>query len=173
MGLIHLYHGDGKGKSTAAFGLALRAIAAGFSVCIVQFLKNKASGEIQLLETMSGVTIFRGKAGNHFTSKMTSEERAETLKISNRNLLHAINLSNTGFCQFLILDEACAAWNENLVDHNMLQKFIENKPEDLELVLTGRNPPECFFNVADYITKMVKEKHPMDLGVMAREGIEF
>lgn len=173
MGLIHLYHGDGKGKSTAAFGLALRSIAAGFSVCIVQFLKNKASGEIKLLETMPGVTIFRGKAGNHFTSKMTEEERCETLKISNRNLLHAINLANTGFCQLLILDEACAAWNENLVDHDILQKFIENKPEDLELVLTGRNPPECFVSVADYITKMLKEKHPMDLGIMAREGVEF
>ena len=172
-GLTHLYFGSGKGKTTAAAGLALRAVAAGMSVFIVQFLKNRASGEMRILEGLPGVTVLRGKGGEHFSSAMSEEERKMTRLISDRNLLSAFSAASAGFCELLILDEICAAWNENLVNRRLVERILSEKSENLELVLTGRNPPEIFFKAADYCTEFKKIAHPFDCGIKAREGIEF
>ena len=173
MSCIHLYFGEGKGKTTAAAGLALRAVAAGMGVCVVQFLKGRASGEMQILSSLAGVCVLKGKAGEHFTSSMTAEERAGTLKISNRNIMSAYTMAQSGRAELVILDEVCAAWNENLVNHSLVEKFIKEKPEGTELVLTGRNPPKLFLESADYATEFVKKKHPFDKGIAARQGIEY
>ena len=173
MACIHLYHGNGKGKTTAAAGLAFRAAAAGMGVCIVQFLKSRASGEMRLLSEMTGVTVLRGKAGEHFTNAMTAEERAETLKISNRNCMSAYTMAVNGMAELVILDEACAAWKEDLVNHALIEKFFSDELKNTEIVLTGRNPPPLFVEKADYITEFVKIRHPFDNGLTAREGIEY
>lgn len=167
-GLIHLYYGEGKGKTTAAMGLALRARGAGKKVVIVQFLKGTPSGEIPMLEGM-GVRIFRGKAGTGFVSQMTEEEQAETRRIQTENLRAAMVEKG----DLLILDEACAAWRLGMVDAALLQKAVLEKPAAQEVVLTGREPADWMCGAADYCTEMMCRRHPFQRGITARKGVEF
>ena len=104
-GLLHLYYGDGKGKTTAAMGLALRALGSGKRVVIVQFLKGGNSGEIPLLAKL-GAEIYRGKAGQKFVFQMNEAEKAATRELQNRNLQNAMNRP----ADLLVLDEAGSAW---------------------------------------------------------------
>ena len=105
MGLLHLYYGDGKGKTTAAMGLALRALGSGKKVVIVQFLKGGKSGEIPLLEQL-GATVYRGKAGQKFVFQMNDAEKAATRALQDRNLTVAMAQK----ADLLVLDEAGSAW---------------------------------------------------------------
>lgn len=170
---VHLYYGDGKGKTTAAMGLALRAIAEGISVVIVQFLKSGRSGEIEMLKLLPGITVFRGKSGSNFTAQMTETEKQETQRLHNRHLRQALHLAQTGYCGMLVLDEIAAACSYDLIDHKLIYKTVMEPPDQVELVLTGRSPPDWMRERADYCTHFVKEKHPFDTGVQARAGIEF
>ena len=167
-GLIHLYWGDGKGKTTAAMGLALRALGTGRKVVIVQFLKGGQSGEIPLLRSL-GAQIFRGKAGTKFSFQMSEEEKAETRLVQTENLRQALERG----ADTLVLDEACAAWQTGLVDRALLSQAVLKKNAAQELVLTGRQPPEWMLDAADYITEMRCHRHPFERGVPAREGVEF
>lgn len=167
-GLIHLYYGEGKGKTTAAMGLALRAIYAEKKVVILQFLKKTATGEIILLEQL-GAKIYRGKCGNVFVSDMTEQEKRETRKLQTENLLSAVAEN----ADVLILDEACAAWQLDMVERSPLQKIVLEKPAEQELILTGRKPAEWMREAADYCTEMRCEKHPYQKGIPARKGVEF
>ncbi len=170
--MIHLYFGDGKGKTTAAVGLAVRALGQGIPVVFVQFLKSRPVGEVKLLEKL-GAIVLRGKATEGFASRMTEEEKIETKRISNHNFEKALSLCKKKSCVLLVLDEVCAAWNLGLVDRVEIEYLISNKTENMEIVLTGRNPPPVMIEKADYVTEMKKEKHPFDAGVSARRGIEF
>ena len=167
-GLIHLYWGDGKGKTTAAMGLALRALGTGRRVAIVQFLKGGRSGEIPLLSSL-GAHIFRGKAGTKFSFQMDEGEKAETRLVQTENLRRALECD----AGMLVLDEACAAWRTGLVDQALLKQAVLEKPAAREVVLTGRQPPEWMLDTADYITEMRCHRHPFERGVPAREGVEF
>ena len=167
-GLIHLYWGDGKGKTTAAMGVAMRALAAGEKVVIVQFLKGQESGEITLLSRL-GAHIYRGKAGDKFVFQMNEEEKAETRKVQNANLLAALQEP----ADLLILDEACAALELKMVDEALLKKAVCEKPEEQDLILTGRNPADWMMDMADYCTEMHCWRHPYEKGVKARRGVEF
>lgn len=167
-GLIHLYWGDGKGKTTAAMGVAMRALAAGKKVVIVQFLKGQESGEITLLSEL-GAQIYRGKAGHKFVFQMTEEEKAQTRKVQNENLFAALQQP----ADLLILDEACAAVQLNMVDEAMLKKAVCEKPAEQELILTGRNPADWMMEIADYSTEMHCWKHPYEKGIPARKGVEY
>lgn len=171
--MTHLYYGEGKGKTTAAVGLALRAHAAGMSVVVVQFLKSRLSGEIRVLKSLPGVTVFAGKSGG-FAHSMTEEERAATLLIHGRNFESAAALARAGACQFLLLDELCAAWNHALIDRVRTERFLRNAPGGLELAITGRRPPPLFLELADYATEMLPRRHPFaEKGLPAREGVEY
>ena len=167
-GLIHLYWGDGKGKTTAAMGVAMRALAAGKKVVIVQFLKGQESGEITLLFEL-GAQIYRGKAGHKFVFQMTEEEKAQARKVQDENLLAALQQP----ADLLILDEACAAVQLNMVDEAMLKKAVCEKPAEQELILTGRNPADWMMETADYVTEMHCWKHPYEKGIPARKGVEY
>lgn len=167
-GLIHLYWGEGKGKTTAAMGLALRALGAGRRVVIVQFLKGRLTGEIPLLEKL-GAQVFRGKVGLKFSFQMGGEERAETKALQTENLRRALELP----CDLLVLDEACAAFEKDLVDRELLRQAVLEKPAGQELVLTGRRPAEWMLEAADYSTEMRCHRHPFTQGIPAREGVEF
>lgn len=167
-GLIHLYWGDGKGKTTAAMGVAMRALAAEKKVVIVQFLKGQKSGEITLL-TQLGAQIYRGKAGHKFVFQMTEEEKAETRKLQEENLLAALQQS----ADLLILDEVCAAVQLKMIDESFLKKIILEKPEGQELILTGRNPTDWMMEIADYCTEMHCWRHPYERGIAARKGVEY
>lgn len=167
-GLIHLYWGEGKGKTTAAMGLALRALGAGRRVVIVQFLKGGHSGEIPLLQSL-GAQVFRGKAGGKFTARMDEAERAETRSLQTGHLREAL----TRGADLLVLDEACAALEKGLVDGELLRRAVLEKPAGQELVLTGRRPAGWMLEAADYSTEMRCHRHPFTQGVPAREGVEF
>lgn len=167
-GLVHLYWGDGKGKTTAAMGLALRALGTGRKVVIVQFLKGGQSGEIPLLRSF-GAQIFRGKAGMKFTFQMSEAEKAETRALQTEHLRQALACE----ADLLVLDEACAAWQTGLVDRELLQKAVLEKPAAREVALTGRQPPDWLLEAADYVTEMRCHRHPFERGVPAREGVEF
>lgn len=167
-GLIHLYFGEGKGKTTAAMGLALRALHAGKKVAIVQFLKSMPTGEVSLLEGL-GAKVYRGKCGTHFVSEMTEEEKAATKEIQTENLLMAFKEK----ADLLILDEACAAWQLDMVERSLLRKAVLEKPMEQELVLTGREPAAWMIEAADYCTEMRCQKHPFQKGIKARKGVEF
>ena len=167
-GLVHLYSGDGKGKTTAAMGLALRALAAGKKVVIVQFLKGAESGEITLLKQL-GAQVFRGKAGQKFVFQMNEAEKQESRLVQNENLRRALEQP----ADMLILDEACGACALGMVEEALLKKAVMKKPKEQELVLTGRDPAEWMQQRADYHTEMLCHKHPYEQGISARKGVEF
>ncbi|MFV0497901.1 MAG: cob(I)yrinic acid a,c-diamide adenosyltransferase [Candidatus Fimivivens sp.] len=172
-GLVHLYYGDGKGKTTAALGMALRALGCGRQVVLVQFLKNTPCGELVALAHHDSMTVLRGKAGAHFTFAMTEQERTETKAIHTRNLAQAMALVQAQQCDLLILDEVVDALQADLLDDALLREAVLKKPTALELVMTGHRAVDWLVDAADYITEMKKHKHPFDRGVSAREGVEF
>lgn len=167
-GLIHLYWGAGKGKTTAAVGLALRALGCGRRVVVVQFLKGAPSGEISLLQQL-GATVCRGAVGDKFVFQMTEAERAATRAAQTETLRKAAATP----ADLLVLDEACAACALDMVDTDLLQQVVLHKPVAQELVLTGRDPADWMHAAADYSTEMHCHRHPFDRGVPAREGVEF
>lgn len=167
-GLLHLYWGDGKGKTTAAMGLALRALGSGKRVVIVQFLKGGKSGEIPLLERL-GAKVYRGKAGQKFVFQMNDAEKAATRQLQNENLTAAMAEPS----DLLILDEAGSAWELDMVDRELLQKAVLQRPAGRECVLTTHAAPEWMLSAADYVTEMKCRRHPYQKGVAARKGIEY
>jgi len=148
LGLVHIYCGDGKGKTTAAMGLALRAIGSGLNVVVVQFLKNGNSGEIKLLQNLPNVKVFANFDINSFSFSMNDEEK------------------------ILILDEIIGAINKGFFDESKLLDFIKNKTGNIEVIMTGRNPTQNCLDIADYVSNISKVKHPFDKGICARVGIE-
>ena len=167
-GLLHLYYGDGKGKTTAAMGLALRALGSGKKVVVLQFLKGGQSGEIPLLEQL-GAKIYRGKAGQKFVFQMNEAEKAATRDLQNRNLAAAM----TEDADLLVLDEAGSAWELDMVDKALLQKAVLARPAAQEWVLTAHAAPQWMLDAADYVTEMKCCRHPYQKGIAARKGIEY
>ena len=172
-GMVHVYHGDGKGKTTASLGLAIRALGNGWRVCIVQFLKGSASGEVAILEKLPEVTILRGKAGTKFSYQMNEKDKAAAKQVHQRHLEQAMAAAHRGEYDLLVLDEAVGACNCGLLDEETLLEYIESKPTKLEIVLTGRNPGQRILKAADYVTEMKMQKHPFEQGAAARRGVEF
>jgi len=173
-GLIHVYYGNGKGKTTAALGLALRAAGCGKNVVIVQFLKGWECGEHISLPSISNITLIRGKtAGGKFVYEMNDEEKQITKDLQNKSMKKALELIKKEQCDVLILDEAIDALKLEMLDPDIPENLIYNKPDSLELVITGHDPDKQLLERADYVTEMVKRKHPYDEGINARKGIDF
>lgn len=171
--MVHIYHGDGKGKTTAAMGLAIRSAGVGNLVTVVQFLKGNPTGEMEILGRVPEVTVLRNEVNHGFTFQMTEEEKKEVAMMHNINLMQAIDKINRKECDMLILDELLDVYNMDLIDKNMVRTLLEMRPKELEIVMTGRNPDDFLISHADYITNMKKEKHPFDKGLPARRGVEF
>lgn len=167
-GLVHLYWGGGKGKTTAAMGLAVRALGRGLRVTVVQFLKDGGSGELAPLERL-GAAVYSGVPGTKFVFQMTEAEKAKTRALHTGLLRQALARP----CDLLILDEACAACQLDMIDQALLQKAVLERPAGREVVLTGREPADWMQQAADYSTEMRCHKHPYEEGIPAREGVEF
>ena len=167
-GLLHLYYGDGKGKTTAAMGLALRAMGSGKRVVILQFLKGGKSGEEPLLEQL-GAKVYRGKTGQKFAFQMNEAEKEATRQLQNANLTAAM----ADPADLLILDEAGSAWELDMVDKALLQKAVLERPAEQECVLTAHTAPQWMLDAADYATEMKCHRHPYQRGISARQGIEY
>ena len=173
-GLIHLYFGDGKGKTTAALGLAIRAAGSDKKVLFVQFLKNWVCGEHNSLASIPNVTFLCGKpVGGKFVRDMSDDEKHETKELQDKVLKCALESVQNSQCDVLVLDEVIDAQRLGVLDTQMLNELIYNKLDSLELILTGHKPDNRLLEHADYITEMVKRKHPYDKGQKARKGIEF
>lgn len=172
-GLIHVYTGDGKGKTTAALGLILRASGHGMRAVLVQFLKGGETGELRALERLGGVTVLRNTRDFGFYARASGVDRAEMASQNSANLAEAARLARDGLCDLLVLDELCPAYQAGALDRKLADRLVFGKPAGLELVLTGRHAPPQFLEAADYVTEFVNRRHPYDLGVPAREGIEF
>lgn len=171
-GLVHIYCGDGKGKTTAAVGLAVRCAGRGNKVLLVQFLKSRDSGELYSLAKLPDIEVMRGKESKKFTFQMNEEEKHALLIEHNKMFEQVLAKIKNGGYSLLILDEVIGALNAKVFEMQKLTEFLRHKPENLEVVLTGRNPAPELVEIADYVSEMRKVKHPMDKGIMAREGIE-
>lgn len=171
-GLIHLYCGDGKGKTTAAIGLSVRAAGRGFKVIFAQFLKSMETGEILPLRDI-GVTVLRGNLPKGFTWELTERQKEILLDEHNKLFKRAISLSGSGEHTLLVLDELVGAYAGGHINREVVLSFLWHKPPALEVVLTGRNPAPELIELSDYLTEMRKQKHPMDKGITARMGIEL
>ncbi|MBC5648139.1 cob(I)yrinic acid a,c-diamide adenosyltransferase [Christensenella tenuis] len=171
-GLIHIYCGDGKGKTTAAVGLSVRAAGNGWNILFVQFMKIQKSGEINLLKSLPGVTVLRTRRGGGFSICMDEKRKRETIEGHNELLKEVIGIVQKGETDLLVLDEIMSAYNTGLIDKKMFEDFVVHKPDYLELVMTGRNPPQNLLDIADYVSEIKKIKHPYDRGIQGRKGIE-
>lgn len=171
-GLIHIYCGDGKGKTTAAVGLSVRAAGAGKRVLFAQFFKDGSSSEIKILEQLPQVQTDICKTHYGFYKRMDEVERGQARR-DYTALLEDVLEKARDAADLLVLDEVISACNHGMVPENRLLEFLEGKPKNLEVVLTGRGPSQALVAMADYVTEMKKEKHPFDRGIPARKGIEF
>jgi len=172
-GLIHVYMGDGKGKTTAAIGLAVRAAGYGQRVVFGQMLKGRRTGEIASLEAL-GVIVIRSEKEMGFIWEM-DDERKEAFKQEQIRLFAEIREAAFGGAEtgLLVFDEALDVIKMGMLDEQSVRDLLEKKPEKPEMVFTGRSGPEWFLEKADYVTEMKKIKHPFDLGIKARKAIEF
>ena len=171
-GLVQIYYGDGKGKTTAAFGLAFRCAGWGRRVVIAQFLKSSPCGELTAAERFPTLTVLRSKGIHKFTFQMNDEEKAVVAENCRTLLRQAAELARAEDARLLVLDEVIDALR-GFLPQEELCAFLDERPGGLEVVLTGHSLPEALERRADYITHMVKEKHPYDRGVTARREIEF
>ncbi len=170
-GFIHIYCGDGKGKTTAATGLALRAACSGMNVVFTQFFKNGRSSEIRGLSKFKNIRLMHCPQNYGLWKRMTEQQRLQAKQDYSKLLEIALDASKTA--DLLILDEVISACNHETISEDVVYAFLKQKPENLEVVLTGRNPSARLLDLGDYVTKMEKIKHPFDRGIPARKGIEF
>lgn len=170
-GRIHVYYGHGKGKTTAAVGQIVRAVGAGMRVLVFQFLKDNFSSERSVLEGVPGIICISGKEKVKFYRQMDETEREELKKYYIEKLNEIIKVCDS--FDMLLLDEALCAVELGALSEDRLLDFLRRKPESLEIILTGREATENVLEIASYATEMKKRKHPFDVGLKARRGIEF
>ncbi len=171
--MVHVYYGDGKGKTTAAVGLAVRCAGRGQKVVFVQFLKSSNSGERNILAQLPNITLTHCPEKQPFTFEMTELQRAVTARDTRALFDSATALALTERYNLIVLDEIFSAVNEKMLPESELYSFLEDAPETLEIVLTGHNPSERILELADYISEIKNIKHPYEKGVPARLGIEM
>ena len=169
----HIYYGDGKGKTTAAIGLAVRAAGSKMKVLFVQFLKTEFSGERHILSHTENVTLTFCPLDLKFTFDMDDKEKAQAAKIFKGIFDNAVTTALTEKYDMVVLDEVFEAINAHMLSESEVYEFITNAPSSMEIVMTGHNPPQKFMDCADYITEFKKIKHPYDRGITGRIGIEF
>lgn len=176
-GLIHVYTGDGKGKTTAALGLALRAAGHGWRTYIGQFLKGQNYGELRAGELLNGaITIeqFGNPTFIHVDADgKDSTATPEDIALARKGIDAVRSAMLGGQYQIVVMDEINVALYFKLLTVQDVIDVLERKPADVELVLTGRRVPQEILNYADYVTEMREHKHPYQRGIRARQGIEF
>ena len=171
-GLVHIYTGDGKGKTTAALGLSLRALGRGFKVCFIQFLKGRmklGDGAFLALKRIRSFEYASYGTGKFVVGKPTRRDFQEASRAFER----AKDAIMKGKYEVVVLDEITHAVNLGLIDVDEVIELIQRKPSMVEVVLTGRAADQRLIDIADLVTEMREVKHPFSHRVEAREGIEF
>jgi cob(I)alamin adenosyltransferase len=169
-GYIHIYTGPGKGKTTAALGLGLRALGAGLKVHMIQFMKGRKYSELNSLEKLLNFS-YTQFGRDEFVNK---EKPAQVdIDLAQKGFAHAKDIIKKSKYDMVILDEINVAVDFNLIALDDVLKLVEEKPEKLELVLTGRYAHPEIVRLADYVTEMLEINHPYQQGVEARKGVDF
>jgi len=170
-GLVQVYTGNGKGKTTAAFGLALRAAGRGLKIYIIQFIKGGFDyGELHVIGRIPNISLKafgRGKFVTQYPPPL------EDVKLAEEAFQLAKKTVESGEYDLVILDEINVALNLRLLSVKQVLELIKNKPAHVEIVLTGRYAPEEIIEAADLVTEMREVKHPFQKGIPSREGIEY
>lgn len=170
-GLVQVYTGDGKGKTSAAFGLALRAVGRGFKVYVIQFIKGGFDyGELYSVKHLPNLTLKAFGQGKFITETPPSEK---DVKLAEEAFALAEQVVKGGEYDFVVLDEVNVAVHLGLLDVKRVLRLIENKPKHVELILTGRYAPREIIDLADLVTEMKEVKHPYAKGAKPRKGVEF
>lgn len=170
LGLVQVYTGNGKGKTTAALGLSFRAAGHGLNVLFLQFLKPPENyGEHLMAEGIPNITMLP-LGVDHFVSKVPKDE---DVRITREALAKAEELMATGDFDLVVLDESINAVRLNLLTSTELLEALRRRPANIEVVLTGRGATPDVLEYADLVTEMTLVKHPFDRGIDARKGIEY
>ena len=169
-GLVQIYTGNGKGKTTAALGLSLRAAGRGLKVFIAQFVKGMFYGELEALERFAPQITLRQYGGRCF---IRDEPTEEDVRLAREGWQQVQEVLQSGKFDLLILDEIGIAIHYRLISLEEVQELLRARPDRVELVLTGRKIPEALYEQADLVTEMREIKHYYNAGVQARQGIEF
>lgn len=170
---IHLYHGTGKGKTTAAVGLCIRAVGAGKKVLFAQFMKGNDSSELKVLRSLTQVKVLQVGHQYGFSWKMDQDSKEQITARHNEILTEIEKCLQQEQYDLLILDEVVSAYRLQFLDCSKVRELLEQEKGSVEIVMTGRDPDEYLRSQADYITNMQMERHPYEKGVAAREGIEW
>lgn len=171
LGKVHVITGPGKGKTTAAFGLAMRAAGHGYRVCVVQFMKTgETTGELLAARRLGNVEVLQFGTGRFVRQGAPSEEDRAAAAAA----LSAVRERLAGgSCQMLVLDEVNVAVSMGLVRPEEVLTALRSRPPGTEVVLTGREAPQEFLDFADYVSVIESAKHPFDAGAGARKGVEW
>lgn len=169
-GYVHLYCGDGKGKTTCSMGLLIRAAGSGKRVLLHQFIKDNSSSERKIISKIPNITVLPGEEKVLFTFRMTDEQK-EQKRMENDAMLDKIFHMMQDY-DMVVLDEAVYAIRNGVLSEKAVLHLLDHRPEHVEVVLAGRDPSNALLERADYVTEMKKIKHPFDQGVKSRLGIE-
>jgi cob(I)alamin adenosyltransferase len=170
-GLVQVYTGNGKGKTTAAFGLALRAVGRGLKVYVIQFIKGGFDyGELYVVDKLPNLKLKAFGRGKFITEKPAGKE---DVKLAEEALALAEAVVRSGKYDIVILDEINVALHLGLIKTEKVLELMKNRPKHVELILTGRYAPNEIIEVADLVTEMREVKHPFNKGYQARKGIEY
>jgi len=170
-GLIHIYTGEGKGKTTASVGLAVRARGAGLKVLFTQLFKTECS-EKNMLEKL-GIKYLQYTSKHPFFKKYSAPELMSEQKKCSLFLNEAFELAKNDDYDLMIVDELGPALSHGMIALDEAISLISSKPSGLELVLTGRGFPSAIVELADYVSEINAKRHPFDKGIKARKGIEY
>lgn len=181
--MIQIYCGDGKGKTTAAAGLALRAAGSGMKVIFSQFMKGNDTGELHSLRQIKNIEIVRSNKQFGFYNTLTEQQKQELTQIHNEILDRLLKATEDECCDMIILDEITYPVSFHLIDEEKLRELLlhghgeklsaGSHVKETEIILTGRNPADFMTDRADYITEMHAVRHPFEKGIAARKGIEY
>jgi len=172
-GYIQVYTGDGKGKTTAAIGLAIRGAGAGMRVLIAQFLKAIDTSELNILNKIDNITVMRYATAKKFVWDMSDEEKVNLKNEMQKLLKDTLQFAKDNECDIVIFDELLGAYNGGFISEEEILELLDNRPDYCEYVITGRQAPDWLIDKAHLVSSTEAVKHYMDAGVIARKGIEF
>jgi len=169
--MVHVYTGNGKGKTTASIGLGLRASGHGFRVLMIQFMKGDIKyGELEAVKNIPNFEIIQFGRPD-FVDKDNPAQI--DIDLARKGLEHARTAVEKGIADVLILDEINVAVEWKLVSAQEVLDIVKSRPKNMEIILTGRYAPREFIDIADTVTEMKEVKHPYMKGIMARKGVEY
>ena len=173
-GLIHIYTGDGKGKTTAAIGLSIRAAGCNKRVLFSQMLKSGRTGEMAILNDMEQIKVIRPEAKvKGFVWELDEAEKAIMCECIEEALAFIEKEIAMGQWDLVVMDEILGCIHNRFISVDRILNILKSKPDHVELALTGRNAPEALIEAADYVSEIMAVKHPYQKGIGARRGIEY